>query len=103
MLPTFSGRLIFIKDGSEYPKRLSGKSCKKLSDLQRGWGIPVSLKVCPDSTGSRIKLKFKLTEEQKNKLTKNGLGVRKSPEILRTGESIEYGDIKIRFDNNKRR
>jgi len=103
LLPKFSGRLIFIKDGNEYPKRLSGKSCKRLSDLQRGWGIPISIKVCPDATGSRIKLKFKLAEKQKNKLTKNGLEIRKNTEILRTGDSIEYGDIKIKFDNNKRR
>jgi len=103
LLPKFSGRLIFIKDGNEYPKRLSGKSCKRLSDLQRGWGIPVSLKVYPDSTGSRIKLKFQLTENQKQKLTKNGIEVRKSPVILRTGESIEFGDVEIQFDNNKRK
>lgn len=103
MLPTFSGRLIFIKNDSEYPQRLSGKFCKKLSDLQRGWGIPVSIKVCPDSTGSRVKLKFKLTEKKRNKFTKNGLVAKKSPIILRTGDSIEYGDVKVQFDNNKRR
>jgi len=103
MLPTFSGKLVFIKNNNEYPKRLSGKFCKRLSDLQRGWGIPISMKVCPDSTGSRIKLKFKLTEKRRQNLMKNGLKTRKSPEIIRTGDIIKYGDWEILYDRNKKR
>ncbi|MCK4358803.1 MAG: VWA domain-containing protein [Candidatus Cloacimonetes bacterium] len=100
-IPSFHGELIFIKDGNEFPKRLYGKSCKSINDLRKGWGIPPSIKVCPDSSKNKVKIKFSLSPNQKENFTKNGMPVSKSPIILRSGDSIEYAKITVRYQYKK--
>ena len=102
LLPSFSGQMIFIKDGTQYPKRLKGKSGIRLVDLQKGWGIPSSMKIYPQSVYTRLKVKFSLSPKQKDEIKIAGMPVKKSPTIIKTGETIDFGHCSVKYVGSKK-